>query len=683
MARALSQAPGTAVVARAFDHARAVASALWRGAPTILGAGLVAAAVGLAGTFLMPVRYTAETRVLVELREAAGDVGGIEIAGRPITDPAVIASQVQLIASPDVARHVIATLDLARKSEFDPLVEGRSGFTTLLSYIGLARDLGRMSAEERALEAYAERLAVEPVAGTRVVSVRFTSRSADTAAAVANAVVERTLELQARAKVERDRRAILHRQRTIEELRQQMATLTERIAVERARLGLPPLDTAGLPATPLGEVQRELAQLRREQDEYIGRAGLIREAIRAGRPVDAAALAQIPALRVQAEALAALKLEVDRQNDVLLPQHPRMRELRQQMADAETRIRTECERLARAAEAEAQRLATRGEALRRQLDDGRRRPGQPAAGAGDDPQRRLAEMEREFQGQRDMLDSLVQMHRATTARDAFDMRSADGRVVARAVPPTSPSEPRTLLIMALAAGLGLVIATGGVLGSALVARRTAPDDGLDALIAGVGAPRAEPGLAVARHAVAAPAPARSGGAKTLFFHGLPGGPRPAALALAFARKLSAGGARVVLVDLALDGSGVGAITGLGRAAGVSEYMAGRLALAAALHRDPASRVHIVPGGGALPRGADAARLMTLIEGLRETYDHVVVDQGCDPRAALLPGALADGVFLVHASAEARRTLDAARERLRAGGARVIETIPSTQPAAGG
>ncbi len=51
MARALSQAPGTAVVGRAFDHARAVASALWRGAPTILGAGLVAAAVGLAGTF--------------------------------------------------------------------------------------------------------------------------------------------------------------------------------------------------------------------------------------------------------------------------------------------------------------------------------------------------------------------------------------------------------------------------------------------------------------------------------------------------------------------------------------------------------------------------------------------------------------------------------------------------------
>jgi polysaccharide biosynthesis transport protein len=663
---------------------------LRQGWPTILGAGTIAAVIGYAATFAMPTRYEAEARVLVDVRDPGLDLGGFEIAGSPSSDPTTMANHTEMLRSRDVARHVVQRLELSKVSEFDPGSEGRSFVSSALALVGMKRDLSRMSGEDKALEIYAERLSVTQIERTRVLRVAFTSRDPQLAANIANGVVERYLDLQARAKVERDRRAIQHRQRRIEELRTQLAEMAERITAQRARAGLPPLDVQGLPQTPLAETQREIVNIRREQDELMGRVGLIREASRQGRPVDGPALAQVPALRAQAEAYTALRIDVDKQNEVLLPQHPRMRDLRAQLTDLETRLRTEAERLARAGEAEAQRLSVRGEALRRQIADASRRPGEPARSAGaNDPARQLAELEREFQSQREVLESWVQMHRAVTARDAFDMRAADARILAQATAPSSPSEPRALAIAGFAGLLGLLLSGAGV-GLAAFAAARRPEDEY-AFLASLNASK-EPGEPVFAD-VAAGSP--DDASKDRFFSAL--APRfsdknrkvrtlafvtvgplgeGTTLALALARKLALSRCSVVLVDLDARGEALSDLTGVGPASGLSDHLVGQATLGAVIHRDRGSRAHIVPSGR-LPldravAAAGAAKVTKTLAAFAEAYDHVVIDAGSGLDLPAYTGI--DSVFLVAPASLPAPELNKLRAAMLAAGAPSVDIV---------
>src|SRR5690606_34172308 len=103
-------------------------------------------------------------------------------------DPAGVASHVQLLLARDLARAVIADLDLTQYAEFDPLKNGLSIHTRLLILLGLVSDPHRMSAEERALREFADLLRVFQVDNSRVIAVRFSSSDPERAATVVNAV---------------------------------------------------------------------------------------------------------------------------------------------------------------------------------------------------------------------------------------------------------------------------------------------------------------------------------------------------------------------------------------------------------------------------------------------------------------------------------------------------------------
>lgn len=141
-------------------------------------------------------------------------------------------------------------------------------------------------------------------------------------------------------------------------------------------------------------------------------------------------------------------------------------------------------------------------------------------------------------------------------------------------------------------------------------------------------------------------------------------------ALGLSRALVQQGARVVLVDLALESPNLAVLSTDPDAPGITELVRGQASFGQIVTRDRFSRVHLVAMGKS--HGADASilsspRLAMTLEALARTYDHVIVDGGAVTEtlapcfARLTPRAVLVATELDHPATQA------ARDRLIAAG----------------
>ncbi|MGH6852042.1 MAG: Wzz/FepE/Etk N-terminal domain-containing protein, partial [Methylocella sp.] len=164
--------------------------------------GLPLAALVLIGAVLclQPPVYSAATQVLIGPRPAGliglrssvallNGAGGLGAA----------TSQMQLIASRDLARRAIKDLGIEDNAEFDPVTRGLGpGFRALI-FLGVMRDPARKSPEDRVLEAYQNRLRVSGPGQGGLVTIAFQSEDRELAANAANRIAELYLEMRAGA----------------------------------------------------------------------------------------------------------------------------------------------------------------------------------------------------------------------------------------------------------------------------------------------------------------------------------------------------------------------------------------------------------------------------------------------------------------------------------------------------
>ena len=119
-------------------------------------------------------------------------------------DDAALTSQVQLVLSRELALDVIKKLKLNELPEFDPLVGGIPPWKYALILMGVARNPMKMTAEERVLKSYYERLTAFPLDRSRVMTIEFVSSDPKLAARVTNAIADGYLELQQSAKQDQE-----------------------------------------------------------------------------------------------------------------------------------------------------------------------------------------------------------------------------------------------------------------------------------------------------------------------------------------------------------------------------------------------------------------------------------------------------------------------------------------------
>jgi uncharacterized protein involved in exopolysaccharide biosynthesis/Mrp family chromosome partitioning ATPase len=243
-----------------FDLA-ALGNALWRKRRWILIPTALAALAATVFVMLATPVYRSEALVLLENRETAynrpelGDRLGER--DRPLMDAEAVQSQVQLAYSRDLAREVIRGLKLSERPEFNPAAG--SPIHALLSLVGLTRDPSRTSLDERMLERFHERLTVYQVERSRVIAIDFRSESAVLAAEVANAVADRLLDFQRKAKQESMRQTSSWLASEIEQLRPQVAEAEAHVETLSADL-----DQVKKQASALGVEDVQLRALERE-----------------------------------------------------------------------------------------------------------------------------------------------------------------------------------------------------------------------------------------------------------------------------------------------------------------------------------------------------------------------------------------------------------------------------------
>src|SRR5262249_7398642 len=362
--------PGLPQVAAEIDLG-ALGRALWRKRVLIAGLTLLAAAIAFLVVNMITPRYKSEARVLIETRE---NIFFRPDAEKPIergttVDQEAVTSQFQLILSRDLARDVIKKLKLADRPEFDPVLAGPSLIRTLLSLFGIIRDPMEMTPEERVFKSYYDRLSAFQVEKSRVIAIEFESQDPVLAAQVANAIAEGYLVLQQAAKQEQTRAAGNWLSGEIERLRTRTSEAEAKVEQYRAKTNLfIGNNNTTLSNQQLGDFNAQLAAARGQKSDAEAKARLIRDALKAGGPIEFSDITNSELMRRLSEQRITLRAQLAEQSSTLLGQHPRIKELRAQIADLEGQMRTEADRMARSLENDAKLATAKVDGLTAGLD---------------------------------------------------------------------------------------------------------------------------------------------------------------------------------------------------------------------------------------------------------------------------------------------------------------------------
>jgi len=671
---------------------------LWRKKWWILAPTLVVAALATVAVNMVTPRYKSEARALIEGHENVFLRPEAEKrADRAVVDQEAVSSRVQLVLSRDVARQVIRQLKLGELPEFDPLLRGVSPVAHLLQVVGVAKDPLRMTAEERVLDRYYDRLNVYPVDKSRVIAVEFQSYDPDLAARAANAVIDDFVALQLAAQQEETRAAGRWLAGEIEVLRQKVADAEAKVEEYRSRSNLfIGTNNTTLSNQQLGELNSQLAAARSQKADAEAKAKFIRDTLKAGKSLESADFLNSELIRRLSEQLATVRGQLAEQSSTLLDNHPRIKELKAQIADLDRQLRTEAERLARALENDARIAGARVETLTESLSQLKQQ-----AATTNEQDIQLRAYEREAKAQRDLLESYLAKYREVTSRDSLGAVPSDVRVISRAIVSNTPFFPKKVPIVLIAGLAMLLIAAAFIVTGQLMAasstRAEAPGAQTDDeayferdeprldRVAAEAAPvmpaaaadsREEDIAELARDIGAAPEAGRR-----VVVVGAQRHIGTTVTALALARELSRH-ARVVLVDLAFAHPNLSAVAVDPGAPGIADLVRGGASFGAIITRDRDSRAHIVPAGRGGPDNAAilaSERIGVALDALTRTYDHVVIDAGTasDPLPEpLLRGAPRAVLVVMGVPQEAARV---ARDRLHVAGFAEVAIVGTARP----
>jgi succinoglycan biosynthesis transport protein ExoP len=492
---------------------------------------------------------------------------------------------------------------------------------------------------------------------SRVIVIEFQSQDPELAARVTNSIAEGYLALQQSTRQDQAKSASGWLSGGIEDLRKKVAEAEQRAEDFRSKSSLfIGTNNTSMSKQQMGEINTQLNNARALKSDAESKARMIKDMLQTGKPIEASEVLNSETIRRMSEQRVTLRAQLAEQSSTLLDGHPRIKELKAQVADLDRQLREEAGKISRSLENDARVAGGRVEGLRDSLEQSKK---QASATNGHDVQ--LRALEREAKAQRDLLESYLAKYREANTRENIDSAPADGRIISRASVSNTPAYPKKLPIVLIATLATLMLSAGAIATGELL-RMTAPR------AAAVFASSAPSAPAPARSPVAAPVAAadpapvfrepppleippelteieqladrlRQDGhpARKVTVLGTASNESITLTALTLAR-LIARQARVVVVDLSASSPTISAVSVDASAPGLAELMLGEATFSQIITKDRLSAVHLVNSGRP---GSDRAllqspRLTLAIDALLRVYDHVVLDAGT---ASELPAEL--------------------------------------------
>jgi polysaccharide biosynthesis transport protein len=681
MARPAPSAPKPVATSESGDlDLHALGQTLMRKRSLIIVPTVLALVASLAAVNMITPRYKSEARILIDGRENVFlRPSGERNEERNPLDAEAVTSQVQLVQSRDLAREIIKKNKLSERPEFDPVLGGFSPLKSLLALIGIGRDPLSLTPEERVLEAYYDRFTAYAVDKSRVIVVDFQSRDPELAVRVANSIAEGYLVLQQDARQQQAKSASQWLSNEIEDLRKKVAKAESQVEDFRSKSSLfVGTNNTTLSNQQMGEINTQLNNARALKSDAESKARLIKEMLQSGKPIEASEVLNSELVRRLSEQLVTLRAQLAEQSSTLLGGHPRIKELKAQLADLDRQLREEAGKVSRSLDNDARIAGGRVDGLVASLDQLKK---QASSSNGQDVQ--LRALERDAKAQRDQLESFLAKYRDATARENIEATPTDGRIISRATVSNTPAYPKKLPIVLIATLATLLLTSGAIVTGELlrmtaprrpgaaspeVVRDIAPEIVLASPPEPVHAPAIAPELPVADlvDVDRAPEPVLNeplvdsprmdsaaeigeieqmadvlvgagAAARKVTVLGTASSESITLTALTLAR-LMAQQAKVVVVDLAASSPTIAAVSVDPAAPGLAELMQGEASFAQIITRDRLSRVHLVSAGrpGFDRAQLQSPRLTLAIDALLRVYDHVLLDAGA---ASDLPAEL--------------------------------------------
>lgn len=397
-------------------------------------------------------KYTATLELIIEPKQInIIDLESIIAQVPPGAD--MIASQIEIIRSRDLASEVIDRLDLDDRAEFNPSLQPPGMADTAMDavksrirdWLGL-EDTAEILPEDRErtiiINNFRSALDVSLRGDSRVVAISFTSIDRDLAPLVANTVVDMYLVDQLEAKFNTISRASVWLNERLVTLRAQVEESENSVEAYRAKAGLIEGVNSSVITEQISGLSARLIEARAAQAEVESRLSQARAFAQSpGGLQYVPEVLQSPVVQQLWQEQTALSLQEAALKGKLGSQHPQLINLRAQIDKASERVRQEVERVVRSLESTAGAARTHTASLERQLGDL-----QNAATQYDLAEARLRALRREAETSQKMLQ--VFLERSMQSGDLVELEEPDARILSRASLPLGPSYPKKKLALA-------------------------------------------------------------------------------------------------------------------------------------------------------------------------------------------------------------------------------------------
>ncbi len=587
---------------------------------------------------------------------------------KAVPDDETVATEVQIISSPDILKKVASKLNLDKLPEFDETLK-TSALNRVLVLVGLKSDPFDIPPEERVLKAMHDKLNVYGVEKSRAIAIEFSSKDPKLAAAISNAIAEAYIASKGNARLESNSAATGFLGPEIADLQNRVKEADAKVAAYRAQSDLLMGGNNSVLATQqLSELSSELSRVRASRAAAEGSAQSVRKALQNGGSLDTVPeVLSSDLIQRLRERQVELRTNIADLSTTLLDNHPRIRALKSQLADLDGQIRNEADKIIKGLMSQADAAKAREAQL--VADVNTLKAASARAGA---QQVELDALQRDANVQRQQLESYMASYREAASRSDRNYVPVDARVISEARVPTEPYFPKIGPITGAAAAASLLLmAIATLLRELFSGRAMRPAAGAEfGRIEQVPMPlaRAEPvvtarddddaahppvddhveqgaAVEVASGGEAEPPRPRqsrlgeidveraaekliaSGAERAIFVS--PEGDEAAATAVLVAREVSDAGLRVLLLDLTASGAASRPMLDSGLFPGITNLLASEAQFSDVIHPDLYSDAHVIPVGTADPvkamRAAD--RLPIIMQSLTTAYDLVVVECG--------------------------------------------------------
>jgi polysaccharide biosynthesis transport protein len=413
----------------------------------LLGFGVV--------TIIKP-KFQAEARVIIDNVSTPYDSANVNQLDRSENqiDDRTVKSQVEVLSSEDLAKRVIQQLSLGEKNEFDSMKDGLGMLDQLLINTGFSDDPRLMTVEERAYDKLSGSLTVYPIPESHVIGIKYSSGNGETAAAVANAVVETYVLSTRETRTNDTSRARQWLSSQIDGLRQRVAESDAAVEAYRTEAGLlKGQNTATLGAQQITELNTQITVAEAAQSEAQAKADEIRELLQTQGSVEASTeVMASPTIQRLQEQLATAERRLTDLSVTYLDNHPKMIAARKEITSTQTRMRREALKIVDGLQGQAKIAAARAASLRKSLENLKDREG----GAAQE-EVKLKQLEREAKANRDQLELMLARYADTNTRQNLELQPGFARIIQTASVPKAPYFPRVgpIIMLTSLAGLGL------------------------------------------------------------------------------------------------------------------------------------------------------------------------------------------------------------------------------------